>query len=171
LISVEGGEWRTIHNFVDTGYYKFHPTAPEDGATCVHKPSRVERSTAIKITRCTGSGIEYIGPVHNLQKNLLLGRTAAMIVPIEWNESFGIVFAEALACGTPTIFSACGAIPEIVRPEIEGFLLKSIEESCVVVASLPKIRISCRKRVGEYFSGPVVAAQYERLYDRIAARQ
>ena len=120
-----------------------------------------------------GSGIEYIGPVDNLQKNSLLGRAAALVVPIEWNEPFGIVFAEALACGTPIISCPRGAIPEIVRPGIEGFLLKSVEEGCEAVASLPKIdRSSCRKRVGECFSVPVIVAQYEKLYeDRIAARQ
>jgi glycosyltransferase involved in cell wall biosynthesis len=197
-----GGEWRTIHNFVDTSYYQFRPSVPDDAPLVFL--SRVERikgaHTAIEVARLTGrrliiagnhasSGpeldywtreiaprlggdIEYIGPVDNLQKNALLGQAAAMIVPIEWNEPFGIVFAEALACGTPIISCPLGALPEIVRPGIEGFLVKSVEEACEAVASLPKIdRISCRKRVEECFSVPVIATQYERLYeDRIAAR-
>ena len=48
-------------------------------------------------------GIEYVGPVDDVAKNELLGRAAAMVVPIEWEEPFGIVFAESLACGTPVI--------------------------------------------------------------------
>ena len=79
-------------------------------------------------------GIEYVGPVDDAQKDKLLGGAKAMIVPIQWNEPFGIVFAESLACGTPVISCPTGALPEIVRPGIEGFLIESIEEGCEAVA-------------------------------------
>ena len=59
-----------------------------------------------------------------------------MVVPIQWDEPFGIVFAEALACGTPVISCPRGSLPEIVRPGIDGFLIKSIEEGCEAVAKL-----------------------------------
>src|SRR6266542_6451456 len=60
-------------------------------------------------------GIEYIGPVDDRQKDELLGQASAMLVPVQWEEPFGIVFAEALACGTPVISCPRGALPEIVR--------------------------------------------------------
>jgi glycosyltransferase involved in cell wall biosynthesis len=44
-------------------------------------------------------GIEYVGPVDDAQKDELLGRARAMLVPIQWNEPFGIVFVGALLGG------------------------------------------------------------------------
>ena len=118
-----------------------------------------------KLRRSSARGVEYVGPVDDAQKNSLLGEAAAMIVPIEWNEPFGIVFAEALACGTPVISCPRGALPEIVRPGTDGFFVNSVEEACEAVSNLDKIdRAACRKRAEEFFSLPVITAQYERLY-------
>jgi glycosyltransferase involved in cell wall biosynthesis len=196
-----GGEWRAIHNFVDTDRYDFQPAVAADAPLVFL--SRVERikgaHTAIAVARRTGrrliiagnraevgpeldywtqeiapqlgGAIEYVGPVDDAQKNALLGRAAAMIVPIEWNEPFGIVFAEAMACGTPVISCPRGALPEIVQPGVDGFLVNSVEEACEAVGRLNKIdRAACRKRAEEHFSVAVIAGLYERLYgERIAA--
>jgi glycosyltransferase involved in cell wall biosynthesis len=198
-----GGEWRTIYNFVDTEFYKFQPKVTDDAPLVfLSRVERIKGAhTAISVARKTGrrlviagnhassgpeldywtreilphlgNGVEYVGPIDDSQKNALLGRAAAMIVPIEWNEPFGIVFAEALACGTPIISCPRGAVPEIVRSGIEGFLVKSVEEACSAVAGIDKIdRATCRKRVERDFSVSVIATQYERLYeDRIAAQR
>lgn len=110
-------------------------------------------------------GIEYVGPVDDIQKNKLLGQAAAMIVPIEWNEPFGIVFAEALACGTPIISCPTGALPEIVRQGIDGFLIEDIESACEAVEKLEQIdRQSCRQRAESHFSAETIVSQYEALY-------
>ena len=110
-------------------------------------------------------GIKYIGPVDDIQKNELLGKAAAMIVPIEWNEPFGIVFAEALACGTPVISRPTGALPEIVRHGTDGFLIDTIDSACEAVQNLPKIsRHTCRQRAEQHFSAKVIVDQYEALY-------
>ncbi len=111
------------------------------------------------------NGIEYVGPVNDTQKNELLGQAAAMLVPIEWDEPFGIVFAEALACGTPVISCPRGALPEIVRPGIDGFLIENIEEGCAAVQNLATIdRMNCRQRAEQCFSAEVIVNQYEALY-------
>jgi glycosyltransferase involved in cell wall biosynthesis len=118
------------------------------------------------------NGIEYVGPVDDAQKNALLGRAAALIVPIEWNEPFGIVFAEALACGTPVISCPRGALPEIVRHGTDGFLVESLDQACEAVERVHTIdRAVCRERVKQLFSLPVIAAQYEQLYRERIARQ
>jgi glycosyltransferase involved in cell wall biosynthesis len=197
-----GGQWRVIHNFVDTDRYQFQPNVADDAPLVFL--SRVERikgaHTAISVARRTGrkliiagnhadhgseldywmrevapelgNGIEYVGPVDDVQKNALLGRAAALIVPIEWNEPFGIVFAEALACGTPVISCPRGALPEIVRQGTDGFLVESVAQACEAVKSLDTIdRAACRERAEQLFSLPVIAAQYERLYQERIARQ
>jgi glycosyltransferase involved in cell wall biosynthesis len=117
-------------------------------------------------------GIEYIGPVNDTQKNALLGQAAAMVVPIEWEEPFGIVFAEALACGTPIISSPLGALPEIVRPGVDGYLARNLEEVCTAIQKLPEInRQECRQRAEAYFSKTIVVSQYEELYADLVANR
>ncbi|MBD2593968.1 glycosyltransferase [Nostoc spongiaeforme FACHB-130] len=113
-------------------------------------------------------GIEYVGAVNDVQKNELLGKAAAMIVPIEWEEPFGIVFAEALACGTPVISCPRGALPEIVRQGIDGYLINSIDEAVAAVHQLSNIdRYQCRQRAEQCFSASVILDQYEKLYSSL----
>ena len=110
-------------------------------------------------------GIEYVGAVNDAQKDKLLGEARALVVPIQWNEPFGIVFAEALACGTPVISCPRGSLTEIVRPGVDGFLIKSIEEGCEAVARLETIdRATCRRRAEEVYSPDAVVARYLELY-------
>lgn len=117
-------------------------------------------------------GIEYAGEVNDKQKNDLLRQAAALIVPIEWNEPFGIVFTEALACGTPVISAPRGALPEIIEDGKHGFLVHSIEEGASAVARLRSIdRGECRRHFEQQFSSPHIAARYLELYRRLIAEQ
>jgi glycosyltransferase involved in cell wall biosynthesis len=117
-------------------------------------------------------GVEYVGPVDDVQKDKLLGGARAMVVPIRWNEPFGIVFAESLACGAPVISCPTGALPEIVRQGVDGFLVQSIEEGCAAVGKLGTIdRATCRQRAVEHFSADAVLARYLELYTRLVARK
>jgi glycosyltransferase involved in cell wall biosynthesis len=116
-------------------------------------------------------GVEYVGAVDDVQKNALLGAARAMIVPIQWDEPFGIVFAESLACGAPVISCPRGALPEIVRPGIDGFLIRSIEEGCEAVERVGALdRTECRRRAVEHFSAGAVVARYIDLYSKVRAR-
>src|SRR5262249_24404718 len=160
--------------FVDTNFYRFRAKVRDDAPLVfLSRVERVKGAhTAIAVARGTGrrliiagnhaetgrefdywtreiapqlgGRVEYVGPVDDAHKNALLGEAAAMIVPIEWNEPFGIVFTEALACGTPVISCGRGGLPEIVRPGIDGFLVNSVEEGCDAVINLHKIdRAAC----------------------------
>jgi glycosyltransferase involved in cell wall biosynthesis len=114
------------------------------------------------------NGVEYVGAVDDVQKNNLLGHAAGMIVPIEWDEPFGIVFAEALACGTPVISCPRGALPEIVRNGVDGYLVNSLDEACAAVVKLPSInRADCRRRAETAFSSGVVVEKYLDLYSEL----
>jgi glycosyltransferase involved in cell wall biosynthesis len=110
-------------------------------------------------------GIEYAGEVDDTRKNALLGRAAALLVPIQWDEPFGIVFTEALAAGTPVITCARGALPEIVTEGRTGFFIQSAAEGAAAVGRIAGLdRAECRREVEARFSVAACAAQYLALY-------
>jgi glycosyltransferase involved in cell wall biosynthesis len=118
-----------------------------------------------------GDQVSYIGPVDDAQKNALLGAAAAFLMPIEWDEPFGIVMAEALACGTPVIGFRRGSVPEVVRDGVNGFACATPEEAVALVpraAALDRgaVREDCAARFGHR----VLTGQYEALYRRLVAR-
>ena len=122
-----------------------------------------------------GERIVYVGPVDDAQKNDLLGRAAAFLMPIEWREPFGIVMAEALACGTPVLGFPLGSVPEVVRDGVNGFLCSNVEEMVQAVGKIGTLsRAACRRDFEERFSDRVLVEQYEALYqdglDRISKR-
>lgn len=113
-------------------------------------------------------GIEYVGEVDDARKAALLTNAAALLVPIQWDEPFGIVFVEALAAGTPVISSPRGALPEILPARECGFLVNTIEEGVAAVQALGSVaRAACRKRVEDFYSSQVVMAQYLALYQEM----
>ena len=117
-------------------------------------------------------GIEYVGTVNDEQKNVLLGQAAAMVVPIEWEEPFGIVFAEALACGTPVISCPRGAVPEIVEQGVHGFLIRTVEEGARAVVRLGNLdRGACRRRVEERFTADIITRKYLALYGELTRQR
>jgi glycosyltransferase involved in cell wall biosynthesis len=106
-----------------------------------------------------------VGAVDDAAKNELLGGAAAMLFPIEWEEPFGIVMAEALACGTPVIGMRRGAVPEVIEDGQTGFVCDSVDEMVQAVARLPELqRNRCRAAAEERFSSQVIVDQYEQLY-------
>ncbi|MGH8442776.1 MAG: glycosyltransferase [Nevskiaceae bacterium] len=110
-------------------------------------------------------GIEYVGPVDDTAKARLLGSASALLVPVQWDEPFGIVFAEALACGTPVIATARGALPEIIEHGRHGFLVGRIDDGVRAIGELATIdRGECRQRAERAFSLEVVAPRYLELY-------
>jgi glycosyltransferase involved in cell wall biosynthesis len=117
------------------------------------------------LARCDGERIRYVGPVDDAQKNTLLGEAAALLFPIEWEEPFGIVMAEALACGTPVIALRRGSVPEVVADGESGFVCHSVDEMVQAVDALPSLdRRACRRVAEQRFSSDIIVSQYEALY-------
>jgi len=112
-----------------------------------------------------GSQIEYAGPVDDNQKDALLGGAATLLMPILWDEPFGIVMAEALACGTPVIGFNRGSVPEIVDGGVNGFVCDTVEDMCREVSRLDRIdRAACRRIMEQRFSSPVMVDRYLEIY-------
>ncbi len=88
-----------------------------------------------------------------------------MIVPIRWDEPFGIVFAEALAAGTPVITCARGALPEIIDDGATGFFMASVAEGVAAVQRLSRLdRAACRRAAEARFSAAPCAERYLDVY-------
>jgi glycosyltransferase involved in cell wall biosynthesis len=119
-----------------------------------------------RIAGCIGKdGIEWVGEVNDAAKNELLGRAAALVVPIQWDEPFGIVFAEALAAGTPVITCKRGATPEIIEPGRTGFFISDVSSGSLAVKQIRTLRrADCRQAAVNRFSSEVCADRYLDLY-------
>ena len=116
-----------------------------------------------------GDRIRYVGPVDDRQKNQLLGEAAALLMPILWDEPFGIVMTEALACGTPVIGLKRGSVPEVVQHGVSGFVCDSVEEMAAAVSMLSRIdRRTCRLMMEQRFSDRSLVGAFENLYRQVA---
>ncbi len=108
-----------------------------------------------------GEQIQYIGPVNDAQKNDLLGRGRALLFPIEWEEPFGIVMVEAMACGTPVIAFKRGSVDEVIDEGVTGYKVNNVEEMCSAVNKINNInRPACRKVAMKRFDVTEIATQY-----------
>lgn len=111
----------------------------------------------------------YVGPVDDAQKSALLGRARGLLVPVQWDEPFGLVFAEALACGTPVIGCARGALPEIVQPGRNGFLVDSDAEAVQAIRHLAQLdRAGCRRDAEARFSPRSSVLQFLAIYRAVS---
>lgn len=117
---------------------------------------------------CDGQRIKYLGCVTEDKKKELLAGAKALILPILWNEPYGLVMAEALACGTPVITMPRGAAPEIVQHRKNGYLCQSMEEIKMAMKLVENEidTLACRERAKE-FSLERMVDNYEKLYEKI----
>ena len=115
-------------------------------------------------------GVEFIGEIGEAEKSEFLGNACALLFPISWPEPFGLVMIEAMACGTPVIAFNQGAVPEIVRHGLTGFIVETVQEAVKAVPRLAAIdRATVRATFERYFSVEVMAANYEAAYARVLA--
>jgi len=115
-----------------------------------------------------GDGVQFLGEADARMKRDLYRKAFAVVLPITWDEPFGLVMAEAQACGTPVITFDRGAAPEIVDHGITGFIVKNVDEMVEAVRAVPEIDPwACRRRVERRFDAPIMAAGYLGLYESI----
>lgn len=112
--------------------------------------------------------IKYIGEIGDPQKGIFLGNAKALLFPIKWEEPFGLVMVEAMACGTPVIAFNKGSVPEIVKNGKTGFVVKDIKEAVEAIKRIDQIdRMECRKWVEKNFTIKKMVDDYEKLYYKI----
>jgi glycosyltransferase involved in cell wall biosynthesis len=75
-----------------------------------------------------GDGIEYLGEVTHTEKVDLLQRARSTIFPIDWEEPFGLVMIESMACGTPVVATRRGSVPEVLDDGVTGIIVDDHRE-------------------------------------------
>jgi glycosyltransferase involved in cell wall biosynthesis len=112
-----------------------------------------------------GRRVRFAGEVGGAAKRSLFARACGLLMPIRWDEPFGMVMVEALACGTPVIAFPEGAAREIVIDGLTGFLVDDEQAMATAVGQLRTIAAhDCRNWVARHCDLDVVAAAYERTY-------
>jgi len=114
-----------------------------------------------------GKFIEFIGEVDLEGKNALLGGALALLFPIQWNEPFGLVMIEAMACGTPVLALPGGSVPEVVREGVSGHVGNSVEELITHARNLKFDPEKVRGYAEENFSVEAMAGKYLELYEEV----
>jgi len=110
--------------------------------------------------------IQWVGEINDAQKNDFLGNAFATLFPIRWEEPFGIVMIESLACGTPVIANHIGSVPEIIEDGKNGFICNSESEMIAAIQKVKEIdRTVCRTIVEEKFSGKSMVSAYLSLLE------
>jgi glycosyltransferase involved in cell wall biosynthesis len=109
--------------------------------------------------------IIYAGPLNDIEKNKWLGQAKALLFPIEWDEPFGLVMIEAMACGTPVIAFKKGSVPEVIENGITGFIVNDAGQMEQKIAEIDTIdRSLCRKAAERKFNLNGIAKQYLSLF-------
>ena len=137
------------------------------------KVDRVDKAYfehAIKPLIDSSSLIEFIGEVDERQKDELLGGAYAYLFPIDWPEPFGLTMVEAMATGTPVVAYRAGSAPEVVVDRVTGFVCRTFHEMLEAVERVRNLdRAACRAHVERHFTPEVMAAGYERVFERVLA--
>jgi glycosyltransferase involved in cell wall biosynthesis len=105
------------------------------------------------------------------RKVALMARAAAVVVPIQWAEPFGLVMPEANACGTPVVAFDMGAAREVIAHGKTGFIVPpgDLDAFCGAVEQTKDLLPDdCRTHVVERFSVQRMVADYERVYEAVS---
>jgi glycosyltransferase involved in cell wall biosynthesis len=112
-----------------------------------------------------GPDAEYVGEADAVTKRELYGGAEALVFPVCWDEPFGLVMIEAMACGTPVVALRRGSVPEIVRHGLTGFVMEQPDQLASAIEVAGELdRNDCRAHVEAHFDAPAMVAGYEAVY-------
>ena len=118
-------------------------------------------------------GADRLDPVDRRELRRLMGRCAVTLVPVRWEEPFGLVAAEAQMAGCPVAAYRRGALPEVVEEGVSGFLAApgSIEDLSLAARACRTLdRRAVRRSALRRLAFAPCAARYERALAEVAAR-
>lgn len=119
-----------------------------------------------------GRDVRYVGPVSFAEKVELLRGAAALVFPIQWDEHFGLVMIEAMACGCPVVACGRGSVSEVVDSGMTGFYAGSEDElAALVPRALSLDRRDVREHARRRFSVDRMVTDHLDLYRQLAARR
>jgi glycosyltransferase involved in cell wall biosynthesis len=117
------------------------------------------------------NGIEYLGEVTHGEKVELLQDARVTLFPIEWEEPFGLVMIESMACGTPVIATRWGAVPEVIEDGRSGIIVDAYRDMPAALEQADALDpTECRRYVEERFAAERMVANYVEAYEQAIAR-
>ncbi|HET7321291.1 MAG TPA: glycosyltransferase, partial [Longimicrobiaceae bacterium] len=115
--------------------------------------------------------VTFVGCVGTEEKRPLLRDARALLMPITWDEPFGLVMIEAMLSGCPVVAYPRGSVPELVEDGVTGFVVRDAEEMTDVVrpgGPLDRFdRARCRERAVERFGRDRMVEEHLSLYRRV----
>ena len=187
----------TVHNSVEVSRYPFRAAkedlavfvgrmSAEKGVHLIPDAARAAGIRAVIAAKCSepdewlyferevrprlGPETTWLGEVGEHERNDLLARARCVLLPVQWDEPFGLVTVEAMACGTPVVALARGSLPEIVEHGRSGFLCHSPDELPEAIGLAAELDPhECRRRALDHFDTSVMAAGYELAYAELVA--
>lgn len=135
---------------------------------CIEPRERVYFAEHVKPR--LGPSVDWIGEADTHTKKDLLAHARCLLFPIQWEEPFGIVMVEAMACGTPVVALGFGSVSEVVKHGITGYICDGLDE---LVSGIPRCDAldpaACRAWVAGKFDVPTMVSRYEGVYRRAIA--
>jgi glycosyltransferase involved in cell wall biosynthesis len=112
-----------------------------------------------------GDGIEYLGEVTHGEKVELLQNARTTLFPISWEEPFGLVMIESMACGTPVVATRFGAVPEVIEDGRSGLVVDHLREMPAAIEAADELDpMECRRYVEERFAPERMVDDYVDVY-------
>ncbi len=109
--------------------------------------------------------VTLLGPVDAREKRTLLARAAALVFPIVWDEPFGMVMIEAMACGTPVVALRRGSVPEVVVDGVTGVVCDTPDQLPDAIHQARRLApVACREHVRDKFDVATMVTRYEAVY-------
>lgn len=115
-----------------------------------------------------GEQIVFFGEANATQKRELYRNAKCLLMPLRWEEPFGLVMPEANACGTPVVALRRGSAAEVVAHGESGFVVDTVDEMVEAVQDIHKIEPRrCREHVAARFSPQIMAAAYLEVFEQV----